>query len=111
MSTIVRGQTVNIKSTVYLDQDNNLLADLTGAELKGILKADPRESDLNALAVITGSIYLPGMAVFNIQAVQTNNINQNIVYFESIVKLANGSVIRSGITSLTITGNVLKLPL
>ena len=111
----VRGSTIKIKSTVYLDKDALTLANLTGSTIKTLLKADANDTDALALLtkttgagiVVVGDPAL-GICETTITAAESNIITRATVFVEVIAKLSDGSFIRSGIDRLELSGNVVK---
>lgn len=111
----IRGNTLQIRSKCWLDKDSSIIADLAGATFTSILKRNPRDKDSDAIltktlgagvtvvAPASGGIFL---TVFT--AAETNVLVQNKIYFEGVVKLADGSFLRTGIQEINIEGNVLS---
>lgn len=112
---IVRGATVTINATVWLDKKNKIPMPLAGnGGIKTIVKKNPRDVDADALFVKSlgaGIAILDapnGQIQIVFTAADTNVIAQNRIYYETIAKLADGSFNRSGIDELEVEGNALK---
>lgn len=104
----IRGRDIVIESQVFLDRNIPLLADLTGATLKALVKESHRDTDAQALFVLTPITIGAGWMKTVISSTQSNAITQDRVYLETMAILADGTVIGSGIDCLEIEGNVIK---
>lgn len=114
MITVIKGQTVKINSTVYTDQDKNLRANITGATVSVMLKKSYSDSDSAKLlekTTIAGVVITSGSdgtLQTVISAADLIAISYNKVYFEILVKMIDGSYIRSGVEEMEIRANVIK---
>ena len=113
---IIRGNTTPLISVCYLDSWGNQIADVTGATIKAVFKKNPKDSGADVIIptkrVGSGvTIIAPGtngVVQTLLTATETNAISQNKIFFELVVKLADGTFIRNGIEEIEVTGNVLK---
>ena len=112
---VTRGATLKIRSSTYVDKTIGQMANLTGSTIKSMLKRNLSDSDADAIATKqTGSgVVVIGNAADGIHettftAAEINAISQNVVFFETVVKLASGEFIRSGIDRINVEGNVVK---
>lgn len=113
---IIRGRTAKIVSQFWLDKDNGIVADLTGATIKCLIKASPRDADADAL--ITKQTGGSGITITSASGGTCETVllptdtaipaSYNKVYFEVVAKLADGSLIGSGVDDIDVLGNVLK---
>lgn len=116
LGKITRGQTVPIRTKFYTDKNNGILANLTGATIKFIVKKNSRDTDTDALytkLVGSGITVLSPLTGGEIEtiltAADTNVIAQNKIYVEGIAKLSDLSFVRTGIDEIEVEGNVLKV--
>jgi hypothetical protein len=114
MATIVKGSSFDILATVYSnwtgDTATSTLANLTGATIQAYFKN--RQGDLDSAAVFNkvGSIVsaVDGTLKVTVAASDTNGLSQQKLYYEVVVKMADGTFIRTGVVELFLDGNVLK---
>lgn len=112
---ITRGRDFSFTTIFYRDYDNKIVADLTGATVIQVMfKSNP--ADLDASKLFTKSVG-SGVTVVNatqgqiqtkVAAVDTNALTQNIVYYEEIAKLSDGTYVGGGTKSFKVNGNVIK---
>lgn len=108
---VIKGETLNIKSKVYLDVDQRLLANCTGSTSTMMVKAREGDSDASAIITKAGSISdgPNGEISFSFSAAETLALpSYHKVVFEIVVKLADGTFIRTGVDDLYLLSNVLK---
>lgn len=115
MRTIIKGSSITIFSIIYLDQAKTLIANLTGATITNIVKR--RADDLDANAIFTKSVgsgititdAVNGKCSIVWSAANTNSLIEKKIYYETIVKLSDGTIIRNGVNEIAVSGNVLKI--
>jgi hypothetical protein len=111
--TITKGQTTILESVVYT---NNGLAtaNLTSASVSFMVKKNV--ADLDAEALITKSVgsgivitdAVNGVLQITLNASDTNDLSYQSLFFEILVKLSNGTYIRTGMEELIINRNLIK---
>ena len=110
----IRGSSITIQATVYTDQTKTVAADITSATIFCIVKKRPEDLDSEAIfsksvgSGITIVTPLAGRCDISFSASDTNLIFKQ-VYYEIVVKLASGTVIRNGINEIKVYGNVRKV--
>lgn len=105
MITAVRNSTLRLVITIY--QNENVLADITNAQLTLMLKRKSTDLDSMAIAEFYGSILSISKAQFEVIIDSDSlNIPDRKVYFESIVKFENGQITRDGINPMSIKENL-----
>ena len=110
----IRGSSITIQATVYTDQTKTVAADITSATIFCIVKKRPEDLDTEAIfnksvgSGITIVTPLAGRCDISFSASDTNLIFKQ-VYYEIVVKLASGTVIRNGINEIKVYGNVRKV--
>ena len=116
MRAIVKGASVTIQTTVYLDQARTLIANITGATI--IFVAKRRADDLDSALVFTKSVGsgititapLSGRCDIILDASDTNALTQKSLFYEIVVRLADGvTFIRNGVNEVQLLGNVRKV--
>jgi hypothetical protein len=114
MIEIIKGSSVILESTVYSywsgSVSSSITANLAGAIVKCYVKKRDGDSDANALLTINGTVTDTVNAICQviITAAQTNGLSYPNVVFEIVVKLADGSYLRTGVEQLIIKPNVGK---
>jgi translation initiation factor 1 (eIF-1/SUI1) len=112
---IIRGRSATIEATIYLDKANGILADLSGATIYTIFKK--REEDLDTEKLFEKSIG-SGVTVVSatagtiktvINPVDTNSLTVKKIVYETVAKLADGTLIGNGVKTIEIYGNVRKI--
>jgi hypothetical protein len=110
---IIKGKTFRIQSVVYTDEGITP-ANLAGATAKFLVKknvADPDSSALINKTIGQGITIISeseGLLETLITATDTNNLSYKVLYFELVVKLANGNIIRNGIDEFVIEKNIVN---
>lgn len=110
---LIKGQTARIVSTVYTDEGLTV-ANLTGALVRFMVKKNPADPDGSALLTknigtgVTVISAAEGTLECALTASETNGLSYPSVYFEILVKLSNGTYIRSGIEELIFTKNLIQ---
>lgn len=110
----IRGASLTIQATVYTDQTKTVAANITSATIFCIVKKRPEDLDTEALfskSVGSGiTIVTPtsGRCDIAFTATDTNIIFKQ-VYYEIVVKLTDGTVVRNGINEVRVYGNVRKI--
>jgi hypothetical protein len=110
MDGLVKGSSAKFVSTVYLD-DNGTLANVAGATIKLQIKKRDTDTDAQALLLKTGSITSAALSTMEVPITAAESLalgSYNEVVYEIIVKLADGSFIRSGVKKLQLLPQVLK---
>jgi hypothetical protein len=112
----VKGSTIKITTTFYLDAAKTLIANLTGATVRFMIKRQVNDPDSTAIITknvgsgITLTLPLLGICETLIVAADTNALSDSKVYFEIVAKLADGvTYIRSGSEELILKSNVAKV--
>lgn len=111
---IIKGQSVSIISTVYSNWTGNpatsTIADITGSTIKMYVKV--RETDLDAAAVLTlnGAVTdgPNGICTVPIAASDTNALSYTDIFYEIVVKLADGTYQRNGVQLFNLKPNLGK---
>jgi hypothetical protein len=107
---LTKGNSLKFVCTVYTDADNKVLADLTGALVKLIVKR--RDTDLDSAALVNkaGAVtsIQNGTCEALLLASESNSLFYNRVVWEIVVKLLDGTFIRTGAQPLDLETNVLK---
>jgi hypothetical protein len=111
--TITKGQTTILESVVYT---NNGLAtaDLTSSSVSFMVKKNV--ADLDAEALITKTIgsgvtitdAVNGVLQVTLTASDTNDLSYQSLFFEILVKLSNGTYIRTGTEEIVLVRNLIK---
>lgn len=110
----IRGSSLTIQATVYTDQTKTVAADITSATIFCIVKKRPEDLDSEAIfsksvgSGITIVTPLAGRCDISFSASDTNLIFKQ-VFYEIVVKLAGGTVIRNGINEIKVYGNIRKV--
>jgi hypothetical protein len=108
---VKKGKSFRIVSTIYTD-DGVVLADLVGCDARAMLKKDNTDRDSQALAtysLVSGMTVMPESKIETvIPASVTNNLSFPILYFEILVKLADGNYIRSDTDEIHIKRNIIN---
>lgn len=107
---VIKGSAQLFTGTVYSDDVNNIIQDLTGATVKAYVKVSISDSDANALQTITCTVSNPtsGVWTFVLTSATTNALTQSAIYFDVVAKLSDGvTYIKSGpqTISLIASGN------
>lgn len=111
---IVRGSSVVISCTVYSywsgTSATSVVADLTGAEVRLLVKLRPADDDAAALLNKAGGVINPaaGLMEVGIDAADTNDIPYSDMYYEIVTKLSDSTFIRNGVEYFNLKPNVLK---
>lgn len=105
---IVKGNSV--KFSCVVKDNNGVVIDLTSATLKLVVKKNDSDLDSAALVNKNGSIITAnaGTCEVVLTAAESNALPYDNVVYELIVKLADGSYIRTGSDRITLRANVLK---
>lgn len=112
---IKKGTSFRMTSVVYTDSENLIPANLTGATITAMLKKNLLDNDTKALfskSIGTGVTVLSepdGTLETEILATDTNNISYQVVFFEVLVKLANGNYIRSDTEEIVLEKNIVNV--
>jgi len=116
MRSIVKGASVTIQATVYLDQAKTIIANITGATI--IFIAKRRADDLDTAVLFSKSVgsgitiilAAAGRCDVVLLASDTNALVQKQMYYEVVVRLADGvTFIRNGVKEIQLLGNVIKV--
>lgn len=112
--SIIRGSTVTIQATVYTDQSKQTVANLTSATIFCIVKKRSEDLDTEALfsKSVGSGITIVGATTGRCDIVFTatdTNTQLKQLYYEIVVKLSDGTVIRNGINEIKMYGNVRKV--
>jgi len=110
MVEIVRGSSVKIESTVYVDEGVTP-ANLTLAYITFIVKKRSLDSDASALYTkVIGSglsVVSETAGTINVFLTPTDtNYSDSFLFWELIVTLSDGTVIRNGVNKFRLVGNV-----
>jgi hypothetical protein len=114
MITIVKGSSVDILATVYSywtgDASTSVIANLTGSTINAYFKNRPGDSDANAVFTKGGVVTDPtnGICKVTIAAADTNTLSQPKLYYEIVIKMADGTYIRTGVQDIILDPNVGK---
>lgn len=112
--TIVKGSSFDVQLTIWStwtgDAATSTLANLTGATGNVYFKQRPTDSDASALFTKAVSLVDPvnGTAKATVLAADTNERSQQKIVFEGVIKMADGTYIRTGVEDLVILPNVGK---
>lgn len=95
---IVKGSSVKFSLTVYIDDAATTLANLTGATIKLMVKNRITDPDASALVDRTGVVTdaVNGLAEVVMLAADSMALNYFSLKMEIVVKLSDGSYIRTG---------------
>jgi hypothetical protein len=108
---VKKGKSFRIVSTIYTD-DGIVLADLDGCDAKALLKKDETDRDSQAVATFTlvsGMTVMPESKIETVvPASVTNDLSYPVLYFEILVKLADGNYIRSDTDEIQIKRNIIN---
>lgn len=111
--TIVKGQTLRIKSTVYSD-DGVTPANITAALITTMIKKSYKDIDANAVltktqaAGVTITSGVNGTCETLFTAAETLTFQSGSLFYEILVKLASGEHIRSGAVEFIVDNNLIK---
>lgn len=107
---IVKGSDCKFHGIAYMDDAKTILANLVAAQVKLFVKAREKDTDAQALFTVAGIVTSTSESTFEatMPASITNSINYSKVVAEIVIKLADGSFIRSGVQELTLDQNVGK---
>jgi hypothetical protein len=108
---LIRGESCKFFVTVYADASRKILANISGATIKLIIKKRDTDTDANALINKNGTILSSTDATAEVLLLASESnafAAYNELVFEIIVKLADGSFIRSGTEKLNLKPSVLK---
>lgn len=111
---LVKGSSVKIVNTVYSnwtgDATTSLIANLTGATINMYVKKRDGDSDANALLTKSGNVTdaVNGVCEVVVAAGDTNNLSYMNLVYEIVVKLSDGTYVRSGVNLFTLLPNVGK---
>lgn len=111
---MIKGESVYIPFTVYRDQAKTQIADLTSSTIYCIGKK--RLEDLDASKLFEKSIgsgvtivsAVDGTAQVELTPSDTNGYSIKEFYFEVVVKLSGGQVIRTGSNTMYLLNNTRK---
>lgn len=109
-----KGQTAKIESVVFTD-DGLTTANLTSASIQFMVKKNPADPD--SQAVLTKSVGsgvvitnpTAGICQTTITASDTNNLSYLSLYFEILVKLSDGTYIRTGMHELVLNKTLITI--
>ena len=106
---MIKGSSFKVIANVYLDRSRSL-ANVAGSTVQLIVKKSFNDSDALALFSVNGVVSdaSTGEVQAGLTATQTNTIKYPMIYWEIVVKLLDGSVIRSGVSKEPVESNVLK---
>ena len=110
MDEVVRGSSVKIDSTIYIDEGITI-ANLTLANIVFIAKQRSLDSDTNALFTKTigsGIVVVSESAgtITTYLTPQDTNYTNDLIFWELVVTLSDGTVIRNGVNKFRLVGNV-----
>jgi hypothetical protein len=110
MERLVKGSSAKFVGTVYLDNAKTILASLIGATVKLYVKARATDTDANALFTVNGSVTSTQLATYEaaITAANTNSLQYNKIFGEVVIKLNDGTFIRTGVVEIALDENVMK---
>lgn len=107
---VKKGTSFRIHSVIY--QDELTLANLVGATATAMLKKDATDPDASAVASYTigSGIQDAGNSILvtTIPASATNNLSFQKLFFEILVKLADGTFIRSETDEINLKRNIVN---
>jgi hypothetical protein len=109
---IIKGSSIKISGTAYLDQDETQVADLTGATIEFIVKRRVDDADGSALFTktigsgVTVVSAVAGTYTITISPSDTNSLLDRVIYRETVIKLSGGGVIRNGRNELNLYENL-----
>lgn len=110
MKSIVRKSSVFIIGTVYLDDELLVLADLNGATITAIFKDRYNLPDASAMFTKSGTVTSLSESKFQVELTSTDTDTAvRTIYYEVVVTLSTGRIIRSGIETLLVDANVKHL--
>ena len=108
-----KGQTAKIESVVFTD-DGLTTANLNGSSIRFMLKKNPADPDSQALLTknIGSGIDITnatgGICQVTLTAADTNNLSYLSLYFEILVKLADGTYIRTGMHEIVLNKTLIN---
>lgn len=111
---VTKGQTAKIESTVFTD-DGLTAANLTGASIQFMLKKNPADPDSQALLTknvgsgITITNATAGICTVTLSAADTNGLSYLSLYFEILVKLTDGTYIRTGMHEIVLNKTLINI--
>lgn len=110
MTEIVRASSVKIASTIYVDEGITP-ANLAMAYITFIVKKRSLDADTNALytKTIGSGISIVDSSIGTINTFLTavdTNYQDDILYWELVVTLSDGTVVRNGVNKFRLVGNV-----
>ncbi len=111
---LIRGRSYSRTCIAYLDEVNNITADLTDAVIKAMVKSNPNQPDDDALFTkeIGDGVEITdaanGAFTVTITPLNSNSLPYNRVYIEIAVSLVSGTILSSGIIEESVKGNVIK---
>lgn len=110
---VTKGQTAKIESTVFTD-DGLTLANLTNASIQFMLKKNPSDPDSQALLTknvgsgVTITNPTGGICQVTLTAADTNGLSFMSLYFEILVKLTDGTYIRTGMHEIVLNKTLIN---
>lgn len=110
---LTKGQTAKIESVVFTD-DGLTAANLTGSAIRFMMKKNPADPD--SAAVLTKNIgtgviitnATAGICQVTLTAADTNSLSYLSLYFEILVKLSDGTYIRTGMHEIVFNKTIIQ---